>query len=65
MSGKRREVDRILRMIRQQGADVTRTNAGHWRVRTDAGVVFLAASPSDPRAKENIRRDLRRIGLTV
>jgi hypothetical protein len=52
----------IEQLCRTLGIDaiVTRTNGGHWRIKSSDlnKLVFASASPSDVRALKNLKTDL-------
>lgn len=57
------DYDELIDYMRRQGATVTLTGSGHWKIHKDGVTVIAAHSPSDPRALHNIRAELRRHGL--
>ena len=60
----RKDMQSLLRECERQGAEVTHTNGGHWRVRSPHGqLVFVSDSPSDQRAIRGARSDLRKAGI--
>lgn len=64
MSARRREVDAILKEIQKPayGCEVVpRGRRGHWKVRRPGyGQLTISPTPSDHRAVDNIRADLKR-----
>ena len=71
MSDRRKEVNALIKVLRrpEHGLIVpdTVSTSGHWKV-TKPGhrAVFIASSPSDHRALNNIRRDLRKfLGVDI
>ena len=57
------EFDALIDAMRRQGATVTRAGSGHWKISLNGTTVVAAYSPSDKRAVDNLRGDLRRAGL--
>jgi hypothetical protein len=65
---KNRELDALLDICRASGATVTRGKNGHWQVLPadkKQGVITISGTPSDYRAIEKIRSQLRRAGMQV
>jgi predicted RNA binding protein YcfA (HicA-like mRNA interferase family) len=62
-----KELGKIRRYLEDHGWTCTqRRRGGHWRIAGPAGqLVVISASPSDPRALNNIRADLRRAGAPL
>jgi Na+-translocating ferredoxin:NAD+ oxidoreductase RnfG subunit len=63
MSGRKREVDQIIRQLRRSdsGCEVSKTNRGHWKVSKDGcQSVIISPQPADPRAVRNARADVKR-----
>lgn len=59
-----REYRRWQEMAQQQGWTISMTGGGHLVWRSPQGVkVFSASSPSDRRAMQNVKRDLKRYGM--
>lgn len=66
MSGKTREMTRLVRTLRKQGIEVTVGGGGHYRVDLPGGgTMFLPRSPSDYRSLRNVRAQLRREGVEL
>ncbi|CAB4203540.1 hypothetical protein UFOVP1382_153 [uncultured Caudovirales phage] len=65
MSSKQREVDALVKQIRRLGFTVDKTGAGHWRVASPSGPIFMPSTPSDWRAVKNMRAALRRAGIAI
>lgn len=65
---KNRELDALLDICRVNGASVTKSKNGHWQVLPadkNLGVITISGTPSDYRAIEKIRSQLRRAGMHV
>ena len=61
-----RELESLLDLCRDNGCSVEQTKNGHWKVLPEKGnVIFISGTPSDFRAIEKIRSQLRRAGLPV
>jgi len=57
-------INDLMREAKRQGAEVSLTRNGHWRVRLPSGkVIFAPQSPSDYQSTWTVRRKLRRGGL--
>lgn len=63
MSSKR-DVQQLVREAEQQGWVILRTKNNHLKWLSPlGGIVYSSSTPSDHRALENLRRDLRVYGL--
>lgn len=60
MTAKR---SRLLRALDKLGVRFEQTNGGHVKVYAPLGVVFMSSTPSDRRAEQNARADLRKYGV--
>lgn len=61
-----REIQALLRQLRQQHWDIRHTRRGHYRVTSpDGRTVTLPSTPSDKRSVLNARAGLRRLGAQV
>lgn len=60
----RKELDRLIGVLIEQGFDVKRTTKGHFTVRTESGeyVTTLAGTPSEYRGWRNALSALKRAG---
>jgi hypothetical protein len=59
-------ISKLLRSAQQQGATVTHTGSGHFRVHTEQGDVFVSVTPKNgDAAAKRARADLRRKGVHV
>jgi predicted RNA binding protein YcfA (HicA-like mRNA interferase family) len=59
-----KELAVLIKQAEKQGWQVEYTKGGHYKWITPRGNFFFSAStPSDPRAIDNIKRDLRVNGL--
>lgn len=68
MSGMRRQVNAIIKTLeRDHGCVAKMTKGSHWRVtREGFPPVTISHSPSDPRAVDNIKADVRRyLGINL
>jgi Flp pilus assembly CpaE family ATPase len=54
---------RLIRVLNKLGVRTELTPGGHVKVYAPLGVVFMSATPSDRRAEQNARSDLRRYGV--
>jgi hypothetical protein len=63
--GKTRDINQLIRVLRDQGARVERARCGHWKVtNTSTGrTAQIPATPKNDRAVLNAVTRLRRIGL--
>lgn len=61
----RKNLERLIGVLVEQGFDVQRTRKGHFTVRTADGeyVTTLAGTPSDSRGTKNALSALRRHGF--
>jgi hypothetical protein len=57
------EYDQLLEQARRNGATVTRGTTNHLRIEKGGQIVFAASTPSDVRAVNNLRAELRRRGI--
>lgn len=57
------EYDELINELRRMGATVTLAGSGHWKISMNGTTVIAARSPSDHRAIDNVRADLRRAGI--
>jgi hypothetical protein len=61
-----KELRSLLKEVENQGAQVSRAKNNHYKVVCSNGnVVFISSTPSDNRALENIKRDLRANGIAI
>ena len=61
-----KELRSLLELATQQGWRVEQRNSNHYKLVSPTGkVVFTSSTPSDHRALENIKRDLRVNGLVL
>jgi len=61
-----KELRSLLELATQQGWKIERRNTNHYKLVAPNGkVVFTSSTPSDRRAIENIKRDLRSGGLII
>jgi len=63
-----REVQDIIKKVERLGWAVTRTNSGHWLLRSPdprVPLIYAPHSPSDWRGLKNLKSLLRRYGVTV
>lgn len=61
-----KDFQKLIKEAESQGWEVNRTGGGHLRwVAPDGRVVFSAFSPSDKRALQNTRKELRIKGFVV
>jgi predicted RNA binding protein YcfA (HicA-like mRNA interferase family) len=62
---KRKEINRLIRVLEDQGFTAEKTRKGHWLVRSPEGRVIatLAATPSDHRSIINSIARLRKAGF--
>jgi hypothetical protein len=61
-----KELKSLLELATQQGWRVEQRNTNHYKLVAPNGkVVFTSSTPSDRRAIENIKRDLRSGGLVI
>jgi hypothetical protein len=61
-----KELRSLLELATQQGWTVEQRNTNHYKLVAPNGkVVFTSSTPSDRRAIENIKRDLRSGGLVI
>jgi 1,2-phenylacetyl-CoA epoxidase catalytic subunit len=60
-----KEVKRLLKQVKAEGAVVTMTTSGHWLIRNPKinRSIHLPGTPSDKRWLLNAKTRLRRIGL--
>lgn len=66
--GASRESAQIRRKLEKLGCTLSRTKAGHWKVRhpSSTATYTMSGTPSDIRTLANLRADLRRIfGIDV
>ena len=63
MSDTRREMMRLVKQLRLEGFEVTRTGSGHWKVRGERGFVIMAFSPRTSNLYKTYKR-LEEIGFT-
>jgi hypothetical protein len=57
------EYDQLLEQARRAGATVTRGSTNHFRIEKGGEIVWAASTPSDTRAVNNLRAELRRRGI--
>ena len=56
----------LLELAKKQGWEVERNKNNHIKfLSPSGGIVFVSSTPSDHRALENIKRDLRVNGLVI
>lgn len=61
-----KELKSLLKEVENQGGQVLRTRNNHYKVVSSNGsIVFISSTPSDNRALENIKRDLRASGVVL
>ena len=61
-----KELMSLLKLAEIQGWRVSRTNKNHYKLIAPNGkVIFTSSTPSDNRAINNIKRDLRANGLVI
>jgi len=63
MSG-RKDVEVLVQKAREQGWTVTKTKGSHYKwVSPLGGLFFSTSTPSDFRAIDNLKRDMKRYGF--
>lgn len=61
MSGKRKDVQALLRRAEQAGCTLSKSNSGHLHLcGPNGGRVVVSATPSCPRTLCRVRTDIRR-----
>jgi len=61
-----KEMKSLLELAKDQGWEVERNKNNHIKfLSPNGGIVFVSSTPSDHRALENIKRDLRVNGLVI
>jgi len=61
-----KELKSLFKEIENQGGRVLRTRNNHYKVICSNGnIVFISSTPSDNRALENIKHDLRASGIEI
>lgn len=69
MAGLKKDVNAVLRRLqsREYGCTVTAMRTGHWRVsKPGHRAISVTASPSDHRALQNLKADVKRhLGIVL
>lgn len=61
-----KELKSLFKQVEEQGGQVLRARNNHYKVICSNGnIVFISSTPSDNRALENIKRDLRANGIEL
>jgi predicted RNA binding protein YcfA (HicA-like mRNA interferase family) len=64
--GNRKELNSIIKAVVAQGWTVEQTKSCHYRFTAPSGNFFFTSStPSDVRALERIKSDIRKLGLDL
>lgn len=62
----KRDLQDVLRKLREQGWTVTLTKGSHWRCAAPGGgLYFTGSTPSDYRGIKNMKSDLKRMGADL
>jgi hypothetical protein len=65
LTSRNKQHAQLLQKLQDMGHAISLTGGGHYRIDTENGPVFTGASPSDRRAWQRLRSDLRRKGVKV
>lgn len=62
--GSNKETAKIVKELRRQGWEVTKTNGNHWKAVSPhgKGVCFFPSTPGEGRSIQNTRAHLKRLG---
>jgi hypothetical protein len=60
-----KEILKLLRRVKAEGATVERTAKGHWRIEYSGHLIVIPRNAGSHRNLLNIRADLKRIGVKL
>lgn len=61
-----KELNKLFKIVLEQGWTIELSHNNHYKLYAPNGkVVFVSSTPSDHRALQNIKRDLRANGLVI